>query len=122
MADLLLDTDIFVDQLRGASRFERRGHHIAYSVVTRAELLAGRAEDERRVTLLLAPLQELDLDRPIAERAGRLKRETGIGMADALIAATALEHGLLLVTRNRRDFDRVARLRVMDPSRLPHGA
>ena len=28
-----------------------------------------------------------------------------VGTADALIAATALEHGFTLVTRNVRDFD-----------------
>jgi len=37
---------------------------------------------------------------------------------DALIAATALEHGLALVTRNRRDFERVHGLRVLDPDAL----
>ncbi|MBI3522658.1 MAG: PIN domain-containing protein [Chloroflexi bacterium] len=36
---------------------------------------------------------------------------------DALIAATALERGLQLVTR-RRDFDRVADLRLRDPGTL----
>ena len=49
------------------------------------------------------------VDVPVADAWGalsaRLKREGHvIGMADELIAATALAHGLTLVTRNRRHF------------------
>lgn len=58
------------------------------------------------------------MDRAIAERAGRLRRGSRMRTPDALIAATALEHGLALVTRNRRDFERVNGLRVLDPHDL----
>lgn len=105
VADLLVDTDIFIDHLRGARRFQPQQHTIWYSVVTRSELFAGRSTEEGRVTALLAPFREADVTRAIAERAGRLARTRGLRMPDALIAATALELGLALVTRNRRDFD-----------------
>jgi predicted nucleic acid-binding protein len=36
-------------------------------------------------------------------------------MADALIAAAALERGLRLVTRNTRDFSKVRGLRIRQP-------
>lgn len=57
---------------------------------------------------LLSPFREIAVDRPVAERAGRIRRETGLRMPDALIAATAVEHRLGLATRNRNDFDRYA--------------
>jgi hypothetical protein len=38
-----------------------------------------------------------------------------MGLADAIIAATALVHGLNLVTRNDGDFKHVAGLRVVNP-------
>ncbi len=113
MADFLVDTDVFVDHLRGARRLEARKHRLHYSVVTRAELFAGNTATEV-VSILLAPFRELDVNRAIAERAGRLRRETGIRLPDALIAATAIEHKLSLFTRNRSDFERIRGLRIRE--------
>jgi toxin FitB len=121
VAELLLDTDVFIDVLRGARRLDVRAHHVSYSVVTRAELFAGRASDEERVARLLSAFREIAVDREIATRAGRLWRTGRIDMPDALIAATALEHGLELATRNARDFAHVPDLRVRDPATLSPG-
>jgi predicted nucleic acid-binding protein len=41
---------------------------------------------------------------PIARRWGRLTASLGHDGADLIIAATALDHGLTVVTRNTRDF------------------
>ncbi len=115
VAELLLDTDVLVDHLRGARALTLRTP-AWYSVITRCELFAGRGTDEQRVRMLLATFTEIDLDRAIAERAGRVRRETAIRTPDAVIAATAIEHDLELVTRNHRDFARVAGLRLRDPA------
>jgi tRNA(fMet)-specific endonuclease VapC len=48
-----------------------------------------------------------------AQIRGQLRRQGQlIGDMDVLIAATALHHGLVLVTANRRHFDRVPNLMV----------
>ena len=113
MADFLIDTDVFVDHLRGAKQLEPKAHRVHYSVVTRAELFAGNTATEI-VSVLLAPFREIDIGREIAERAGRLRRESGIRLPDALIAATAVEHKLSLFTRHRSDFDGVRGLRIRE--------
>jgi predicted nucleic acid-binding protein len=115
VADLLIDTDVFIDHLRGARRLAVDGDDVRYSVVTRCELFAGSNVDDAALYTLLAPFTELLVDRNVAEWAGRVRRETGTRIADALIAATALEHGLDLVTRNTRDFERVRDLRLRAP-------
>lgn len=114
MADVLVDTDLFIDHLRGAVELKPGRHRLHYSVVTRAELFAGSSATDL-VAQLLAPFRELAVDRAVAERAGRVVREFQLRMPDALIAATAMEHGLTLMTRNRKDFDKIRRLRIRTP-------
>ena len=111
VADLLIDTDVFIDHLRGAAELRPAKHRMHYSVITRAELFAGNTASNL-ATQLLAPFREVPVDRPIAERAGRVVREFGLRMPDALIAATALEHSLQLATRNAKDFERVRGLKL----------
>jgi len=55
-----------------------------------------------------------------ADRAGGVRRELesrgdGIAMADSLIAGIVLTHGAQLLTRNRRHFERVPDLVIVEP-------
>ena len=111
VADVLVDTDIFIDHLRGAAELKVGRHRLHYSVITRAELFAG-ATGTDLASRVLAPFREIPVDRAIAERAGRIRRETGVRLPDALIAATALERNLGLATRNTKDFEPVRGLRI----------
>lgn len=114
VADILVDTDIFIDHLRGSAELKPGRNRLHYSVVTRAELFAGNSATDL-VSQLLAPYREVPVDRSIAERAGRVAREFKIRMPDALIAATALENRYTLTTRNRKHFEKVRGLRVRTP-------
>ena len=114
MADLLVDSDVFIDHLRGARALRPRRHRIHYSVVTRCELFAGPADQEELVAQVLSPFTEVDVDGTVAEQAGRIRRRSGLLTPDALIAATALVHRLGLVTGNRRHFEPVRGLRFAD--------
>ena len=97
--------------LRGAHELRAGEHRLAYSVITRAELFAGTIATDA-VSQVLAPFREFAVDREVAERAGRIRRDANLRLRDALIAATALEHGLNLATRNRADFTHVTGLRL----------
>ena len=50
----------------------------------------------------------------IADRWGRLGVPAPLPVIDALLAATALEHDLILVTRNERDVERTG-VQVLNP-------
>lgn len=58
----------------------------------------------------------LPVDAAVADRWGRLLAQAGrpLPAIDSLLAATALAHGLTLITRNLRDFQHPD-LRVLDP-------
>jgi predicted nucleic acid-binding protein len=114
MAELLVDTDVIVDHLRsGEGPIPPPGTFD--SAITRAELFAGRHADGAGLRRVLAPMGELPVDRSVAELGGRVRRESGVALPDALIAATAISHGLALHTRKRRHFERVPRLRLGAP-------
>jgi predicted nucleic acid-binding protein len=54
------------------------------------------------------------VNRAIAEVWGRLRARHPEPAVDRLIAATALAHGLTVVTRNVRDFERVG-VKMLNP-------
>jgi len=66
------------------------------------------------VRRLLGGMDELVVDRRIADKAGELRRR-GLRLPDALIAATALVHQLTVLTRNTADFRKAPGLRVKSP-------
>jgi predicted nucleic acid-binding protein len=112
---ILLDTDVLIDHLRGHRRINLADPWWKISVVTRCELFAGRNADESSLQLILSQLAELPLDSKIAESAGRIRRTAQLHVPDALIAATALEHEIPLMTRNIRHFGRVPGLDLRTP-------
>ena len=130
----LIDTNVCIDYLQGMPYVEPLlrslsndgKQRLLISLATYGELLAGipYARDphasQQGLDALLAGMRILPLSRPIVERFARLKAELAhskqlIGDVDTLIAATALHHGLTLVTRNRRHFERVPGLKTSYP-------
>ena len=117
---LLLDTDVLVEYLRGrreaADYLEGLTADLYVSVVTIAELFVGvRGEDEERsLEGFLLAFTALPVTERVARLGGLYRRDygpsDGTGLADALIAATAEENGLGLVTFNRRHFPMVSRV------------
>ncbi len=115
MSAILLDSDVLIDHLRGHRRLDLADPTLSISVVTRCELFAGRNVDESRLRQTLSKLEEIAVDRAIAESAGRIRRRTQLAIPDALIAATALGHAMTLVTRNKRHFAQVEGLNLLIP-------
>ena len=131
----LLDTDV-LSALRKRKRHpeivqwvrKQRSADLYLSVVTVEEIERGIERQQRRdpvhaqalaawLDRVLALYGEriLAVELSAARRWGRLSGFLGHEGADLLIAATALEHGLTVVTRNVRHFEPTS-VPVLDPS------
>jgi predicted nucleic acid-binding protein len=121
-----LDSDVLIDHLRGyqayagyIARYERGELRGYVSAVTVAELFAARRTREpverKRVEKLLSLFIIVPVDMSISVLAGELRRDYGLSLPDAIVAATALNLGLVLVTRNIRHYQRIPNLRLEVP-------
>jgi toxin FitB len=87
-------------------------------IVTRIEALGytGIAPQEQAALQgALRSLPEAGLTEAVATRAISLRQNRRMGLADAIIAATALVHNLPLVTRNVDDFKHIGGLTIINP-------
>ena len=81
---------------------------------TKDNAFAQRLADWLEQLLLSYADRILSITTPIARRWGQLSADLGRADADILIASTALEHGLTVVTRNERHFVPTG-VRVLNP-------
>jgi predicted nucleic acid-binding protein len=114
---ILIDTDIFIDYFNHGfleEIFENREFRIYYSVVTKKELLAkqGLKDSEKRAILYtLKKHTIINITPDIAVRYSDLVNEyPEIAKEDALIAATALQKKLPLLTRNWKHYRKIKEL------------
>lgn len=125
----MLDTNICIYAIKHKpeaviQRFLRHDpEEMCISAVTYAELMHGveksRAVEKNRIaiSLFLSPITVLEFHALAAEEYGKIRAQlerkgTPIGSMDLLIAGHARSEGLILVTNNTREFERVEGLRV----------
>lgn len=116
MARHLLDSDVLIWILRGKKeavdfvKYLIQEEVPAISSLAFYEIWAGaRTGEEATITEFLSAFEVFPVDADVAKQGGeyfRAYRKRGItfSMADALIAATAKIHGLVIVTQNIRHF------------------
>ena len=114
MKALLLDTCILIDYLRQTATaiefIDNLENEPSISVVTLMELYAGvkGAKEEAQLDSFLRNVAQWPINGSIAILAGRYMKQYrsshGIDVVDAIIAATAQEHDLEIVTLNLKHF------------------
>ncbi|MBE9077020.1 type II toxin-antitoxin system VapC family toxin [Romeria aff. gracilis LEGE 07310] len=122
--ELLFDTNIIIYHLN--NQLNEYGENLlrqglsgqsAYSIISKIELLGFNQPDTADVQArrVLSGLIELPLTSEVAERTIMLRKRFKIKIPDAIIAATALEYSLRLITRNEVDFAKVEDLNLTNP-------
>lgn len=125
----LLDTDLLIDYLRrhpsAAALFDKLPDDCAISTLSVAELHAGVREGAERHALdtLLGTFSQVELSAKIAAHGGLLRRDWGkshgVGLNDALIAATALQTERVLLSLNAKHFPMLRKGRLVVPYTKP---
>ena len=113
---MLFDTDVLIWCFRGnekaANRIDRESGERLLSIVSYMELIQG-ARNNREKKLIHSFLADVNFTvLPLSENIGKRASiyieeyalQHGIQMADALIAATAMENGSVLCTSNYKHF------------------
>ena len=118
---ILLDTDVLVDFLRGHSKattfINTNADRIILSSIVVAELYAGVKGDAEQAALgdLVSLFRVVPVDAEIARAGGLGKRDYGkshgVGLADAILAATAQAKNAELKTLNTKHYPMLKGLR-----------
>jgi predicted nucleic acid-binding protein len=105
----LLDTNILIDLLEGneaiSSLGDIAGSALFTSVITRMELLSAVRNTKEREAVILSLLSfftVIPLDNDVERKAIEIRRETKLKLPDAVIAASSITTGAILITRDQR--------------------
>ncbi|MCG8362626.1 MAG: type II toxin-antitoxin system VapC family toxin [Pseudanabaenales cyanobacterium] len=125
----LLDTCVISDFIKGEAGTTVRLRQtppvdIAISAITVMELRYGLAINPQRAqkvepaissilsSVTILPFGALEAEQTAQIRAALKSQGQPIGAYDVLIAATALQHSLVMVTANQREFQRISGLQT----------
>ena len=116
----LVDSNIIIYHLNSediATKFLFENFEdIAISQINYIEILSYPFDKESEVLVkeLLESFTIIDIDSQISKQAIKNRKVTKIKIADNIIASTALTYGLILVTRNVKDFKNL-NLTILNP-------
>jgi len=94
---------------------------INLSVVSRIELLVWRNVSDRQLQVIqdfIDASTVFGLDEEVILESIKIRKNYRLKLPDAIVAATAIVKKSTLLTRNIKDFERVANLNCIDPYHL----
>ncbi|MGH2643120.1 MAG: type II toxin-antitoxin system VapC family toxin [Chitinophagaceae bacterium] len=129
MADniVLLDTSILIDYYRKTDKNNalwisliRQGYQFAISAITKYEIYSGATKSQLSFwgsileTIPVIALDENCVDTAVNINAELKKERKQIAIADLFIASTALTHKLPIATLNKKHFERINELHIIE--------
>ena len=118
---MLLDSNLIIYASRPEHETLRTfvAHEVPFvSAVSKVETIGYPELSEKEKQFLeefFEAAEVLPTSRPVIAEAIRLRQQRRMSLGDALIAGTALSHGLELATHNTEDFAWIEELEVVDP-------
>lgn len=124
MSNILLDSSVIVDYLRVKDKeitlFKRileTFDNLYLPLIGHTELFSGKSIWERvgareDLETILSEIEILPFDKGLSEKSGEIRAKYNLHIADAIVAATAIEHKLKLITLNIKDFKKIKKLKL----------
>jgi predicted nucleic acid-binding protein len=121
----LIDTNVIIDYFGDKLPQEAKAFLNSFepivSAVTKIEVLGWLNATREQLYPLNAFMDLasiLPIDETVISKTISIRQSKKIALGDAIIAATALTNGLILISRNTKDFENIAGLRVVNPYEL----
>ena len=121
----LLDSNTVIDYIAGlyqgkAAQWLNQliDEEINVSVITKIEVLSFDPDKDDNYAILVDFFEAsniFELTNDIVNKTIQIRQKQKIKLPDAVIASTALENGLVLVSRNIKDFKNIPDLEVVNP-------
>lgn len=116
--EYLFDTNIVIDYLNGkdyAKTLIDERPHRSISIITMVEILCGIPESQEQVVhrWLYRHFNVISPDREVVIEAVNIRRQKLLKLPDTLILATARAYGLILCTRDGKDFSLYQNIEVV---------
>jgi predicted nucleic acid-binding protein len=118
---MLVDSNVLIYAAQPGYAQPRRfiaDHAPAVSAVSYVEVLGYHQldnEERQYLEAFFRLAQVLPLSQAVLDQAVALRQKRKMSLGDALVAGTALVHGLTLVTRNGGDFQWIQGLSLLNP-------
>ncbi len=114
MGDFLLDTNAVIYFLKGDTKIvslvENERNKFYISFITQIELLCFDNASQEELAKIREFLEEMNLilvDTSIIKRTIQIRKKFGVKIPDAIIAATAVEHNLKLITNDQQLLNKI---------------
>jgi len=124
---IMVDTSILIDYYRKTEKensvwikLVRQGYKFSISAITKYEIFSGANEDQLEFwqnvpkAITVIPFDEASVDKAVKINISLKRKRKQIAIADLFIAATAISHDLSFATFNKKHFDRIDGLNIVE--------
>ncbi len=124
---VLVDTSILIDYYRKTDKTKsvwvalvRQGYKFAISAITRYEIYSGATQSQLDFwgsvleAVAVIPFDEDCVDTAVTINTALKRKRKQIDLADLFIAATAVSNRLAFATLNKKHFDRIDELTIIE--------
>jgi len=123
----MVDTSILIDFYRKTDKNKtiwislvRQGYEFAISSITKYEIYSGATKNQLQfwndvlIAILVIPFDESSVDKAVEINNMLKRKRKQINLADLFIAATAMNYNLPIATLNKKHFERIEGLTLVE--------